>query len=356
MPLYDDPAAAAQYAQYATDSALAQTNGVETAAEDTTEPTSQKSELERYWEIVKANPDDFVSWEYLIRIAESAEDGLTPKSPAENITNMREVFDQFLAKFPLCFGYWKKYADFEFTIQGPTEAEKIYERGVAAIANSVDLWTQYCAFRIEHYPDDLEAIRGDISATIQSGWHNNMNEGIARALEFAGLFERGAAYVGLDFLSHLFWDKYIEFEKSMQDYVRVMKILDRIIRIPIHQYTRFFEDFNNLLSTRPITELLSPEQYKEYEEEVKAAPLPPTEETEGEQQSPPTEKTEDQIQNDIRTRVYNLCVDNYTRTHIEVNKRWVFEQEIKRPYFHVKEMDVPQLTNWRRYLDFEESE
>jgi hypothetical protein len=35
---------------------LAQTNGVE---EDTTntEPTSQKSDLERYWEIVKANPD-----------------------------------------------------------------------------------------------------------------------------------------------------------------------------------------------------------------------------------------------------------------------------------------------------------
>lgn len=61
----------------------------------------------------------------MIRVAESAEGGLTPKSPPENITNMREVFDQFLAKFPLCFGYWKKYADFELTIQGPTEAEKV---------------------------------------------------------------------------------------------------------------------------------------------------------------------------------------------------------------------------------------
>lgn len=38
---------------------------------------------------------------------------------------MRNVFDQFLAKFPLCFGYWKKYADFEFNIQGPAEAEKV---------------------------------------------------------------------------------------------------------------------------------------------------------------------------------------------------------------------------------------
>jgi hypothetical protein len=48
------------------------------------------------------------------------------------------------------------------------------------------------------------------------------------------------------------------------------------------------KSFNNLLSTRPIAELLTSEQYKEYEEEVKATPPPPTEGTEDEQ--PPTEK------------------------------------------------------------------
>lgn len=69
---------------------------------------------------------DFNSWEYLIRIAESADGGLTPQSTQETIANMRNVFDQFLAKFPLCFGYWKKYADFEFMIQGPLEAEKVF--------------------------------------------------------------------------------------------------------------------------------------------------------------------------------------------------------------------------------------
>ena len=47
------------------------------------------------------------------------------------------------------------------------------------------------------------------------------------------------------------------------------------------------KSFNNLLSTRPITELLSSEQYEEYEEEVKAAPPPPTEGTE---EQSPTEK------------------------------------------------------------------
>lgn len=28
-----------------------------------------------------------------------------------NILKIRKVYDAFLAEFPLCFGYWKKYAD-----------------------------------------------------------------------------------------------------------------------------------------------------------------------------------------------------------------------------------------------------
>jgi hypothetical protein len=49
------------------------------------------------------------------------------------------------------------------------------------------------------------------------------------------------------------------------------------------------KSFNNLLSTRPIAELLSPEQYEEYEEEVKAAPPP-----EGSEE-PPTEKAGEKV-------------------------------------------------------------
>ncbi|KAI8846929.1 hypothetical protein BC829DRAFT_491006 [Chytridium lagenaria] len=39
-----------------------------------------------------------------------------------------------------------------------------------------------------------------------------------------------------------------------------------------------------------------------------------------------------------------------------VHKRWVFEAEIKRPYFHIKPLDDAQVANWRKYLDFEENE
>ena len=61
----------------------------------------------------------------------------------------RSAFDRFLAKFPLLFGYWKKYADLEFSIAGTEASEMVYERGVASITNSVDLWTAYCNFKVD---------------------------------------------------------------------------------------------------------------------------------------------------------------------------------------------------------------
>ncbi len=77
------------------------------------------------------------------------EGGLNRNSSPQSIAATREIYDRFLAKFPLLFGYWKKYADLEFSIAGTEAAEMVYERGVASITNSVDLWTNYCAFKVE---------------------------------------------------------------------------------------------------------------------------------------------------------------------------------------------------------------
>jgi hypothetical protein len=43
---------------------------------------------------------------------------------------MRDIYDRFLAKFPLFFGYWKKYADLEFSIAGTEAAEMVYSSPV----------------------------------------------------------------------------------------------------------------------------------------------------------------------------------------------------------------------------------
>ncbi|POS85859.1 hypothetical protein EPUL_003822 [Erysiphe pulchra] len=261
--------------------------------------------------------DNFDNWEKLVCAVETLEGGLNRNSSPQAIATTRDAYDRFLAKFPLLFGYWKKYADLEFSIAGTEAAEMVFERGVASITTSVDLWTDYCAFKVEtcHDPDVIRE-----------------------------LFERSANSVGLDFLAHPFWDKYLEFEDRLEASDRIFAILDRVIKIPMHQYARYFERFRQLAHTRPLQELVPIETLAQYRAEVEA---------DGFQTGP---KGELEIEREVRLKIDNRHLETFTLTQVETTKRWTYEAEIKRPYFHVTELDNQQLMNWRKYLDFEEAE
>lgn len=69
--------------------------------------------------------DNFENWEKLVRAAETLEGGLNRNSSPQAIATTRDAYDRFLAKFPLLFGYWKKYADLEFSIAGTEAAEMV---------------------------------------------------------------------------------------------------------------------------------------------------------------------------------------------------------------------------------------
>lgn len=79
---------------------------------------------------------------------------MTRNSSPSSIDLVRGVFDHYLAKFPLLFGYWKRYADLEFAIGGTESAEMVYERGVSCVSSSVDLWANYCTFKVQTSHDN----------------------------------------------------------------------------------------------------------------------------------------------------------------------------------------------------------
>lgn len=107
---------------------------------------------------------------------------------------------------------------------------------MASIYNSVELWGFYCSFHSEKFPESVDETRGYADVPVQS---------LGRLLMhlFYSLFERGIAAVGYDFLSHPLWDKYIAFEETHGTPVGVIAILERVIRIPLHQYARYFEKY-----------------------------------------------------------------------------------------------------------------
>jgi pre-mRNA-processing factor 39 len=128
----------------------------------------------------------------------------------------------------------------------------------------------------------------------------------------SGLFERGASSVGLDFLAHPFWDKYIEFEERVEAQDKIFAILGRIIHIPMHQYARYFERYRQLAQTRPLAELAPTETMSEFRSEIEAASS----------HVPPGAKAEAEIERDLRLRVDNYHLVVFSTTQTETTKRW----------------------------------
>ena len=65
---------------------------------------------------------------------------------------------------------------------------------------------------------------------------------------------------------------------------------------------------------------------------------------------------EDKLKAGMKERIVASVVGAHEKCEEAVDKRYRFEEKIKRSYFHVKPLDLKQLKNWDTYLDFEISE
>ncbi|KAF3494064.1 hypothetical protein DY000_02051839, partial [Brassica cretica] len=287
-------------------------------------------EEERLWSIVKANSSEFNAWTALIEETE--------RISQDNIAKIRKVYDAFLAEFPLCYGYWKKYADHEARVGAMDKVVEVYERAVQGVTYSVDIWLHYCVFAINTYGDP---------DTIRS------------------LFERAVVYVGTDFLSSPLWDKYIEYEHMQQDLSRLAMIYTRILENPIQNLDRYFSNFKELAETRPLSELRSAEESATVTVASDASETAPSESDgkadEGKSQADGTSEpskleTAGSTDPEELKKYIGIREALYIKAKEFESKIIGFEMAIRRPYFHVRPLNVAELENWHSYLDFIESD
>ncbi|KAM0871484.1 hypothetical protein ACQ4PT_039374 [Festuca glaucescens] len=290
--------------------------------EQSYEDAVASAEEARLWEVVTADFLDFNAWIALIEETERIAGG--------NILKIRKVYDAFLAEFPLCFGYWKKYADHEGHLDGVSKVIEVYERAVLAVTYSVDIWVNYCLFAISTY-DDPDIIRR--------------------------LFERGLAYVGSDFRSNTLWDEYIKYEESLQAWSHLAVIYTRILEHPVQQLDRYFNCLKELTTARNLSEILTAEETSMYGLTVENS----AQALDGEAHQNDVDKTAEpeiscSTEAEDKAKYVSVREEMYKKAKEYESKIIVFEQAIRRPYFHVRPLDKPELENWHSYLDFIESE
>ncbi|KOG97307.1 Prp39p [Saccharomyces eubayanus] len=190
---------------------------------------------------------------------------------------LETILWQILRKYPLLFGFWKRFTTIEYQLFGLKKSIEVLATSVKWFPTSLELWCDYLNVLCVNNPNEKDFIR------------NNFH--IAKDL------------IGEQFLSHPFWDKFIEFEVRQENWENVQTIYEYIIEIPLHQYARFFTSYKKLLNERNF-------------------------------------KPKRDIDTVLR------------RTQTIVNEIWQFESKIKQPFFNLGQVLQDDLKNWSQYLNF----
>jgi pre-mRNA-processing factor 39 len=159
------------------------------------------------------------------------------------------VYESFLSNFPLCYGFWNKYADFEKKLGNADRARAVYERGLSVFPHSVDIWAHYCTFvaeRSENLAEIRQCVHDACVVGSVCGLHLLISGSVVR------LFERALSLVGNDALSgNIVWDKLIEFETSQEEFGRVAAVYARVLAVPLQVVTHYWERCVLVFLSRP---------------------------------------------------------------------------------------------------------
>lgn len=131
-----------------------------------------------------------------------------------------------------------------------------------------------------------------------------------------------------------------------------------MLATPTQGYKTHWENFRELINNNSVQKLLSIEEFKKLREEVRKDSVDVKTADADDQLPPGEDEPNDHVRSEeeadaIRKIIISKRKKINKATVEMINKRWTFEEGIKRPYFHVKQLERIQLKNWKEYLDFE---
>ncbi|CAN7026976.1 hypothetical protein IGI04_025134 [Brassica rapa subsp. trilocularis] len=266
---------------------------------------------------------DFDDWTLLISEVET--------SFPDDTEKLCLVYDAFLLEYPLCHGYWRKYAYHKIQLCTLDDAVDVFERAIQAYTYSVAVWLDYCTFAVAAYEDPHDVCR---------------------------LFERGLSFVGKDYSCCALWDKYIEFLLIKKQWSSLAHVYLRTLRYPSKKLDFYYNNFRKIAASLK-------EKIKcgiDVNGDLSSDPM--------EEDLVPTPHSDEEISVVIRDLMgpsSSLAVAKALHAYLSIGEQFYqdseqlkekiscFETQIRRPYFHVKPLDTNQLDNWHKYLSFAET-
>ena len=148
----------------------------------------------------------------------------------------------------------------------------------------------------------------------------------------------------------------MEWEAERGDLKWITGILKRVVGIPTKMYNKHWDNFIAHIRDHHPRDILDYDEYEELRKFTCAElelPYAPDPVTDPGQAPRAVVQPEDKLKVGMKERIVASVVGAHERCEDEVDKRYRFEEKIKRTYYHVKPLDLKQLKNWNAYLDFE---
>jgi tetratricopeptide (TPR) repeat protein len=295
---------------------------VQEASQDPNYQEQARKALASYWDFVLKNPYDFNGWTYLLQQAEHLDD----------VTEVRKAYKDFLEKYPYCYAYWQRYSEFEQRHNNWERALTLLRLAVTNIPLSCELWLAYLELYHKLYSSSEDF---DSAFRAQCEW----------AIES----------VGLDYRSDPVWERYIDWELERKNLVWVSGIYRRLVAIPTRLYNKHWDSFIAHVRDHHPRDIL---EYDEYEKlrQLTCGELGLTYRPDpvvGESKPRQVVQPEDKLKAGMKERIVACVVSDHEKCEEDVDKRFRFEEKIKRPYYHARPLDLKQLKNWEAYLEFE---
>lgn len=188
------------------------------------------------------------------------------------------------------------------------------------------------------------------------------------------VFIRGSSAISTDSGASAFWDKYLEFELTqfasapVQAQLQLLPppytgtliggVYAQILSLPLRDLEKFWSSFASKFAVNyPLNYLASTEEAAEYTAAYpKEVPVERQTVTlaDGSQQT--VTLTQYCNEWELEQRRQLLAKREYTfRASLALrDEKYMFEQAISRPYFHVAPLSPPEIANWNAFLDFME--
>ncbi|KAL9329484.1 hypothetical protein ACSQ67_004487 [Phaseolus vulgaris] len=268
-------------------------------------------------EVISKGLSGFDEWTLLISEVEK----LFP----DDVEKICLVYNNFLSEFPLCHGYWRKYAAHMSCISTTDKVVEVFEKAVLAATFSVSVWFDYCSFGMSAFEDPSDIRR---------------------------LFDRAMSFVGKDYLCHILWDKYILFEFSQQQWISLAHIYIQTLKFPTKKLHQYYDSFKKLLTV--LEEGIANHELQS--EPCFDCEIPMTTcYKDGEIYHIIKDMMDSSVglTSSIALKRYRAIGEQLYHNACELySKISPFEASIRRHYFHVQPLDANQLQNWHNYLDF----